>query len=446
MSLSDKMSGLAHFEMTALPALNQLVSATDRIFSRWPDTVKNPPESDREKLVRQMQTCCEKDDWAGVKMYLVTSAARALFDEERRNRSDLAELRQFYFEECKVSTRPSFLNAMFSVYFSTYVPGADHTRELAKALTVSVDRLGPRWTQLIAAIPEILDADQAHEALGKLMFEMDDPWTELKRVGLRKPHDAGLLAHAHLAFVNLIRPGLKFRGEMERLLSWLKPDGHETKITGAPEAIEALLGHWVNQAPAADDLTYLTENLISLYGDPRVSRGVAWNGLSEPALNVIMRWLTGENIRFFLDVVSAVEDNHMWAPRKKFWLGLHRQGRIDAAWVAFSPRGAEEARRKTAGSRGNARPGYGHQIAGGTRSNTSLLILQIGRKIVIEGSHNYKVHIFDRSHPKCPKLYQFSYDCEDIRLIPEWRTMPPRPKTHVKPHLSGWEGWVLEHI
>lgn len=254
------------------------------------------------------------------------------------------------------------------------------------------------------------------------------------------------MAQAHLAFVGMMQPGLKHRGEMERLISWLKPERQEAKTSGAAVAIDALLGHWINHIPPLEDLTYLTENLISLYGDPRVSRGVAWNGVSEPSLAVMMRWLTGWNIRFFLDVVSAVEDSHMWEPRKKFWLGLHREGRIDAAWVAFSPRGAEEARRKTAGTKGNARPGYGNQIAAGSRLNTSLLILQIGRKIVIEGSHSYKVHIFDRAHPMCPKLYQPSYDCEEIRLIPQWHLQPPPPTTHVKAHQSGWEGWVLEHI
>ena len=56
-----------------------------------------------------------------------------------------------------------------------------------------------------------------------------------------------------------------------------------------------------------------------------------------------MRWLTGQNIRFFLDVVSHVETSHMWAPRRKFWLGLYEQRRIDAAWVAFSRKAAEFA-------------------------------------------------------------------------------------------------------
>lgn len=60
-------------------------------------------------------------------------------------------------------------------------------------------------------------------------------------------------------------------------------------------------------------------------------------------LAILMRWLTGENIRFFLDVVSAVETSHMWEPRRKFWLSLYNQERIDAAWVAFSAGGVKRS-------------------------------------------------------------------------------------------------------
>jgi len=417
--------------------LNRLISTTDRIFSRWPDAVRNPPEKDRERLVQEVKTRLETASWIGAKMYLVTSAARALFDEDRRDRPDLAELRKFYFDEIRVSTSAGFVNAMFSVYLSTYVSRSPHSRNLAEALTAASGRLGARWAQLVEAVPEILEANHAHKHLSERMLAMNDPWSELKLLGIRKPHDSGLMAEAHLAFVDLLKPGLKRRTEMERMIAWLKPDRQEAKISGASEAIDALLSHWTGNTPPADDLRYLTENLVLLYGDPRIQRGGAWSGVSDEAMTVFMRWLTGENIRFFLDVVSAVEDSHMWEPRRKFWLGLHRQGRIDAAWVAFSDRGANEARRRTAGTRDTTRPGYGRQIAGGNRVNTSLLILQIGRKIVVEGSHNYKIHIFDSTNPNCPRLYERQYDCERIRRTPQAKA---------KAHLGYWEGWVLEHI
>ena len=65
------------------------------------------------------------------------------------------------------------------------------------------------------------------------------------------------------------------------------------------------------------------------------------------------------------------------------------------------------------------------------------LILKIGGKIVVEGSSNYKIHIFDERNPRAPKLYQHSYDCDAIRRI---------SGAQAKMHLGHWEGWVLERI
>lgn len=367
----------------------------------------------------------------------MTSAAHALFDGDRSERPDLAEVRQFYFDEIIVSTRQGFLSAMFSVYLATYSPRAIHTTGLARALSASVDRIGVRWKKMINTVPKILDAGDAHMAVAQLMVEMESPWHELKQIGLRSPHAPGLMNEAHFSYVELLQPSLRRRENMERLVAWLKPERQEAKMFGAGEAITALLEHWTDKAPPAEDQTYLTETLVSLYGDPRVRRGGAWAGVSEQALAVFMRWMTGENIRFFLDVVSSVEDSHMWEPRRKFWLGLHRANRIDAAWVAFSEKGSKEARRRMATSGSGNKLAYGHQVAGGSRLNTSLLILKVGRKIVVEGSHSYMVHIFDQTNPRCPTLYQKRYNCEDIRLT---------PGAKAKAHLGNWEGWVMENV
>lgn len=437
MSLEQKLSRPLRLATAALPALNRLVSTTSRIIERWPDGAGDPPEKDREKLVQEMRARVETGNWEGTKLFLVTSAARALFDMERRSRPDLEPLRNFYFDEIKASTRPGFLNAMFSVYMTSYEPGAAHTRRLAEALTSAGGRIGARWYRLLMTEPRVLDPDNAHEHISTLMRPMTSPWNGLKELGFHKPHDTGLMAHAHLAYVKKVKSELQTRNGMERMIGWLKPDRQEAKILGASEAITALLEHWTNSSPAEDDRSYLTQSLVLLYGDPRLNKGGAWTGVPDNLMAVLFRWLTGENIRFFLDVVSAVEDSHMWEPRRKFWLGLFRAGQIDAAWVAFSEKGALEARRRIAGNHVEGKPGYGRQIAGGGRNNTSLLILQIGRRIVVEGSHSYKVHIFQNSDARSPKLYQPSYDCEEIRLT---------PGANAKSHHSGWEDWVLRNI
>lgn len=437
MSLQRVLATVPQVQSPALPGLNTLRAAVERVQARWPDVVANPPERDRERLVTEMMRRLQDEEWEGLTMQLVTSAARAVFDPIRRTRPDLAPLRDFYCAETRASTRATFLAAMLSVYIDSYMPGAPHTRALAVALKEARLRMGARGLDLVTRIPGLLDPVSAPEAIAALMGDMGDVWAGLKAIGLRAPHAPGVMDHAHLAYVRQLQPGLGRRAEIDRLFAWLKPDHQPPRTSGAGEAITALLSPWLSGDPSKDDVTHLTQTLVGFYGDPRVNPGGAWAGVPQAQRDVIMRWLTGKDIRFFLDVVSQVEDSHMWEPRRAFWLGLYKQKRIDAAWVAFSRSGVEFARRSLPRRDGVHTQSYGTQTAGGGRSNTSLLILKIGSKIVVEGSHSYKVHIFSDSHPAAPRLYQRSYDCETIRLL---------PGSEARPHVSGWQDWVLERI
>lgn len=438
MSLDATLARLRPTEPPALPNLKTLATAAERVLHRWPDAAPDPPERDREQLVQRMEAHRVDDRWDEVRMSLVTAAGRATFDATRRGRPDLAELRDFYVAEIRASHRTTFLGAMVSVYLESFVPDAPHTLALAEALSEVRDRLGARWRSLVEGIPEVFRPDLAPEAIARRMVGMRSPWSDLKALGLRAPHAPGLMDFAHIAYVVRLEPHLTMRAEIEQLLSWLKPDDQAVaRSSGAPAAIEALLGHWRTGNPLEADIDLITRSLVAFYGDPRVQQGGAWASVAPDCLAVILRWLTGKDIRFFMDVVSAVEDSHMWEPRRRFWLKLHAQRRIDAAWVAFSPSGAEYARRllKTGEARGVV--SYGQQTAGYSRANTSLLILKCGNKIVVEGSHSYKVHIFREGHPRAPALYQRAYDCEQIRLV---------PGAESRSHLGDWQGWVEERI
>lgn len=438
MSLQRMLATVPQVQSPALPGLNTLRAAVERVQTRWPDVVADPPERDRERLVTEMMRRLQEEDWEGLTMQLATSAARAAFDPIRRTRPDLAPLRDFYCDETRASTRATFLAAMLSVYIDSYMPGALHTRALAMALKEARLRMGARGMDLVTRIPALLDPVSAPEAIAALMGDMGDVWVGLKAIGLRAPHAPGLMDHAHLAYVGQMQPSLGRRAEMDRLFAWLKPERQPPRTSGAGEAITALLSPWLSGDPSKDDVTHLTQTLVGFYGDPRVNPGGAWASVPQAQRDVILRWLTGENIRFFLDVVSQVDRSTMWKPRRDFWLGLYEQKRIDAAWVAFSERAAELARRIFLGREGVHTIRYGVQTArAGT--NTSLLILKSGSKIIVEGSHNYKVHIFPASHQSAPHLYQGVYDCEEIRKI-----AGSEAKQHDQ--FLAWQNWVLERI
>ena len=75
---------------------------------------------------------------------------------------------------------------------------------------------------------------------------------------------------------------------------------------------------------------------------------------------------------------------------------------------------------------------------GEDRKDISLLILKIGNKIVVEGSHSYKVHIFDDRSSYAPKLYAKTYDCELIRL--------KAVDGLTRAHTGYWQDWVLRNL
>lgn len=434
--LGDALGRSHTLERPALPDLDRLRSSVSGVLARWPG-VALPPEQDRERQICEFRDREREGQWTGLFVSDVTAAARVLYTPAYRDRSDLARLRRFFPAEIEVSTRRAFLGGMASVYIDTYEPGATHSIELGRALGAARHRLGDRWKGLLRWIPNLFDPGRAHYDLAAQMINMGDPWRELKRIGLQ-PIGSGLMDAAHLAYVAALAPRLDERSQFERLVKWLKPEAPKSpRVSGAGAAIDAALAPWINRAPDQDHLTHLMTTIRDLYGHPRLGNQAVWSEVGEAAKAVLSRWLTGASIRVFLDVVSEVESSPMWKPRRKFWLDLYERKWIKDAWAAFCADGEQVARRHEARGVITAERWHGRQTAGGARRDTSLLILELERCIVVEGSHSYKVHVFGKNHPKAPRLYQDRYDCEAIRLLPHVAAIP---------HHHGWEDRVRDAV
>lgn len=435
MSLSEALSQAGSARQQVLPSLTALESRTRKVLQRWPNIVPETPDREREAIVQRMLRRLANDDWERCRLSQVTRAAGVAFDADFRDRPDLLSLRRFYLAEIRASTRSSLLRPMTEIYVRTYVPGAVHTMGLAGALDSARERIGGRWQMLLRQVPALFDHYSAPDAIARLMQDMPDPWEGLKAIGIASPHAPGLMEFAHLAWLKLIAPTLSSADGVDRVFDWLKPAGQSARSTGAAEAIEALLSPWLDE-PCPDRLReQIVEGLLELYGDPRLGRRNAWATVSQRHHDLLLRWLTRADLQFFIGVVNATQDNHMWPPRRDFWTRLYNQGRIDAAWVAFCPSAAEYARRNLMQARST--PGerrFGRQIARGTRLNTSLLIMKIGRKIVVDGCHNYRTHIFDEGHRSAPALFAASYDCDAIMRSAY------RSKSHASIH--SWMDWV----
>ncbi|MCV2870393.1 EH signature domain-containing protein [Defluviimonas sp. WL0002] len=437
MKVSDVLAKSISLNSRVLPSFVELDKAVGRILHRWPDAVKEPEDRDRERLAQEMRRRIETWDWGGLKTSRVASAAVAVFDEERREREDLADVREFYYEELRQSSQTSFLTSMLWVYVGSFDPKSEATASLGAVLRHRRDDFDERARRLISALPDLLDPASAVTNLASVMYESDDPFGKLKSLGIRAPHGPGLTRHAHVEFVRKIGPHLKRADEREQLLRWLVPQGGNALEAGAGLAVEALLRVWVNETPSDAVRSDLSEAIISAYNDPRTHSGGIWSGFDPDLRAVLLRWLTKEDMLFFCDMVTATQGSHMWPLRRDFWLRLYEDGRIDEAWVAFGRDALHYAKRRLSRSdTTNLNRRFGRQLDRG--GSTSLLIMRIGNKIVVDGCHNYRTHIFNRDDPKAPKLYGSQYYCDDIM----------RYSRNAKSHSSipVWRDWVMRHV
>ncbi|MCA1335466.1 hypothetical protein LC066_06970 [Pseudooceanicola marinus] len=426
------------FRIRSLPPLEQVRRSVNGILNRWPDAFRAPEDRDRERLAQEMLRRVSEWDWTDITTQRVTSAAVAVFDQERRSRPDLLPVRKFYLSEIATREPGAFLDGMVGVYIDSFAPGADHTRHLAKALVERGADLGARHRRLISALPELFRPDSAPLALARIMRVAEDAYAHLKSIGLNTPHSSGLVREAQRTFFERLAPDLDKAEARQKLFNWLTPVNGPVLQAGAGPAVEALLAPWRDRNPPDTLRNELSEAIIAGWNDPRLHAGGIWTGFDPSLKGVLLRWLTREDMEFFCNVVSLSQDNHMWPPRRDFWLSLHDDGRIDEAWVAFSSDAYRVALNRLRHTSSTSR--FARQTA---IPDLSLLIMRIGNKIVVDGCHSYKTHIFRDDDPNAPKLYQSRYDAVKIRRISRLS------QTHYwseSRKLAVWENWVERHV
>jgi hypothetical protein len=442
MTLSETILKMGHLTAPSVPELRYLAAAAQKVRDRWPDVDPPKNEREREALALKLRDKVERNAWENTRLSFVIAAASAVFDPERRDRPDLSRTRDFLYAELGASTSETFLSGLLRTYLESYVPNGSHTVALATLLRGATRRMGAAGRLLLEAVPELMDPKTGPDQLAGRMSKMSDPYVELMQLGVRNPHGAGFMDLAHLFLTGLVRPHLSERNLIDWYIKWLRPPGkEEARNAGAERAIEALIHPWINTPPEDKLRSYLVETLIELYGDPRIKSGGVWGGISERYMAIVRRWLTREDMRFFTGVVDAVQKDNMWIKRRDFWLKLYDEGLIDAAWAALSSEGFKYAVHNL--MRQDAKNAYTRVGFQRARQNTSLLIMQIGNKIMVDGCHSYRTHVFDKDDPMAPKLFEEGYDCQEIRYASDKRSSVAA-KSHS--NIDSWGRWVRDMI
>ena len=232
----------------------------------------------------------------------------------------------------------------------------------------------------------------------------------MQKLGFAIPHAAGFPTAVSDSFLDKI-PAPRDREAVDRLLQWCRPkDGGDIGDTGLLKAVDLLTAPWSSATPPDALRTHLSTWLVAEIGDPRRPGGKGfWQQASKRSRRVMSSWLAGRSVEAFMDVISSVEveKRDTWRERRVFWTALTREGIVSEAWVALHPAARDEAKRRHAATDDPAYTAFGHQDGG--RRDTSLLIMRAGDRIVVEGSRDYRAHVFDAGFPGRPDLYRQSY-------------------------------------
>lgn len=451
--MSGQFDGRADFDFPPMPGLESMREEVRKVHERWPgpDESKNSRQ-DKMELARQFQRRVKKHDWDGVSVSDVIEAAEAIFDSEIRAQSKFAGLyktpkfsraQRFLYHEIVASPIEAFLSGMLRVYLESFEPGAEHSVALAKALEDSQSRMDTSDKYLLKKLKWLLDPNGGPLEVARWMAEKQEPYSEIQRCGLVDPHGPGFMKHVHAAYSSIMRDRLTTVDEIDRFIRWIRPQGKEPMRVGAKEAIEALVHPWLKKTVADDDevLTHMVEVLTSssVYGHPQGFDGhrAAWNSVEDAHRDFIVRWLTRENIDFFTNVITQSHWKSprvikMWEHRRDYWLKLHDRNLIGDACAAFSPTAMGIARKMMA-ERGtiDVQDRFASQV---TVTNTSLLIMRIEDKVIVEGCHNFKTRIFGDDHPNAPPFREQNYDGRMIM------SQAPMAKSHAA--LERWKDWV----
>lgn len=433
MSLLDNISSLPE-PVKPPSAPRKLDETVKRIKATFPGYgVTRPDELD--VLVARIASAIEKNDWLGVTEGNVATVIRAM----AAGAVDLpSSVQSFLNEEIACCTRKTLLGALCDGFLPGWAPGTPRTRWMVQVLVARAAWLPARWQSLFQAVPEVLEADTGATQFGQWLATQADPYRAAVAKGIMAPHETGFMTHAHVAWLAAL-PTIRDEAAIRRVLAWITPHKAPT-LDGdrGASAVAKLLLPWQREMPPDNVLSFLPAALTTAYGDPRKERPEFWMLVGDDARKVMLRWLAGRSMEAFIEVVTRAEagggHREQWSSRRRFWMGMHKRGRIDEAWVAFTKDARSIAGRLFRETHDPAYSAFGMQE--GSRKDTCLLIMRVGKMIIVEGSHNFRVHIFSEDKTDAPKLYAQHYDPAEFIL--------PVGHTDARMHdvAGNWMQWV----
>lgn len=434
MSLADLLVLSPEFRTRSFDMV-PLETAVTKIKRAFPDVETKIP-NDTETIVQRVAASARTANWQAISTGDVAIALLASLLEELPIPNDL---QTFLTAEAIATTNPRLLDAIARAYLETWSSGSTKTSHLHRLLIARADKLPNRWQNLFLSCPEFLDIEAGPQLIGNRMATVVNPYHWLIKEGLPAPHGSGFMESAHTAFLAQ-NPNPKTIPALDKLLSWAAPaDAAKLDDKRSAEVIDCILSPWTTASCPPDYRETCIDRLITLFGDPRRDNPAFWNLVAAPHRRVLNKWLARKSMEAMFQVVTEAEqdtqNNNHWPGRRRFWMSLYEDGRIDEAWFALGDDIIPIANKLHQRTGDKSYLSFGRQIP---RKGTCLLFIRIGEKIFVEGSHNFRIHTFPNPIRPTPQLYASSYNINEILL--------PKPHADARVHTGDWKGWVRDRI
>lgn len=201
---------------------------------------------------------------------------------------------------------------------------------------------------------------------------------------------------------------------IDRILKWSRNTAQPQYPALRVQLANSLLAPWHGISAPEATKTKLVNYFVKHYGDPRLlglgNPGHHWQGVSQKAIDMVRRWLAGDTLRGFMQILERTADS-IWRYRQKFWMAYYDAGHIEEAWLVLGDEAALRARQIFTNQPSLT---YG-RFTGGASAQQSVLLLKMGGLVFSEWSHNGSLRAFHDRNPEAPSLYEKLYNGNELR-------------------------------
>lgn len=405
---------------SAFPKLQAVIEAMDKA-----EPVKRPPVEAIAQRLRKAYIQARETEYRSLSASQVRKLPYAYWvpREEPLTVTDSELVARYWLVDLPDGTTSGarrskrWLTPLFIAYCEQFDPEDRSFVAFAQKARIAVSKSEGLFAERLASLHKkvaFFNPQQVPEQLAAVLIRQPGTLSEALAAQLLWPGfiDCPLGGAVLSAALSQGDERLRERDVIARLLEWARSlaapvSKSHCRILFA----NALLRPWRRHTPPDQVKAVLVEFFVKVYGDPRMrgNRNYFWEGVSQPALGVMMNWLVGDTLRGFMRLLEDTADD-TWEYRQKFWMAYYDKRHIDEAWLALGAQASLLKRRLQALDQG-----LGSGALEGAAPNQSVLLLKIGGLTFTEWSHSGSMRAYLDSDPDVPVLYQTHYHRDELR-------------------------------